>query len=76
VPFQLGVPFLPPQELIGHLPIFAIMYLLLVHGPGLRFSTIVRWATGKAPMSLESATVVDQRGASEASRPRRRRRRR
>jgi len=35
VPFQLGVPFLPSQELVGHLPIFAIMYLLLVHGAGI-----------------------------------------
>lgn len=35
LPFNLGVPFLPPQELIGHLPIFGIMYVLLVHGPGL-----------------------------------------
>jgi hypothetical protein len=32
VPFNLGTPFLPPQELLGHLPIFAIMYLLLVYG--------------------------------------------
>jgi uncharacterized membrane protein YphA (DoxX/SURF4 family) len=32
VPFNLTVPFLPPQELLGHLPIFGIIYLLLVHG--------------------------------------------
>jgi hypothetical protein len=32
VPFNLGAPFLPPQELLGHLPIFGIMYLLLVSG--------------------------------------------
>jgi NADH dehydrogenase len=32
VPFNVGVPFLPPQELIGHLPIFGIMYLLFVDG--------------------------------------------
>lgn len=30
VPFNLGIPFLPPQELIGHLPILGIMYFLLV----------------------------------------------
>ena len=34
VPFNLGVPFLPPQELLGHLPIFGIMYFLLVHSRG------------------------------------------
>jgi uncharacterized membrane protein YphA (DoxX/SURF4 family) len=32
VPFNLGIPFLPPQELIGHLPILASMYVLLVRG--------------------------------------------
>ena len=35
VPFNLGVPFLPPEELLGHLPIFGIMYLLLVHSSGI-----------------------------------------
>lgn len=35
VPFNLGVPFLPPQELIGHLPIFGIMYFLLIHSSGI-----------------------------------------
>ena len=34
VPFNLGVPFLPPQELLGHLPIFGLMYFLLVHSRG------------------------------------------
>jgi len=33
LPFNLGIPFLPPQELLGHLPIFGIMYLLLVYEP-------------------------------------------
>lgn len=32
IPFNLGIPFLPPTELIGHLPILATMYLLLVRG--------------------------------------------
>lgn len=32
VPFNLGIVFLPPQELIGHLPILAAMYVLLVRG--------------------------------------------
>jgi hypothetical protein len=35
VPFNLGAPFLPTQELLGHLPVFGIMYLLLVHGAGI-----------------------------------------
>jgi len=34
VPFNLTVPFLPAEELIGHLPIFGILYVLLVHGAG------------------------------------------
>lgn len=32
VPFNLGIVVLPPQELIGHLPILATMYVLLVRG--------------------------------------------
>ncbi len=35
LPFNAGLPFLPPQELLGHLPIFGIMYLLLVHSAGI-----------------------------------------
>ena len=35
VPFNVGVPFLPPQELLGHIPIFGIMYFLLVHSSGI-----------------------------------------
>ena len=34
LPFNLTVPFLPPVEMLGHLPIFGIMYLLLVYGSG------------------------------------------
>lgn len=32
IPFNLGIAFLPPQELIGHLPILAAIYVLLVRG--------------------------------------------
>jgi len=32
LPFHLGIPLLPDQELIGHLPIYGIMYVLLGHG--------------------------------------------
>jgi hypothetical protein len=35
VPFNITVPFLPPTELLGHLPIFGIMYVLLVHSSGI-----------------------------------------
>ena len=39
LPFHLGIPLLPSQELIGHLPIFGIMYILLVQ-PSARPATI------------------------------------
>lgn len=32
LPFNLGIAFLPPIELIGHLPILSTMYVLLVRG--------------------------------------------
>jgi uncharacterized membrane protein YphA (DoxX/SURF4 family) len=32
IPFNLGIAFLPPQELIGHLPILSAIYVLLVRG--------------------------------------------
>lgn len=34
VPFNVTVAFLPPIELLGHLPIFGIMYVLLLYGSG------------------------------------------
>ncbi|MFO7170004.1 MAG: hypothetical protein DIU80_018430 [Chloroflexota bacterium] len=36
VPFNLTIPFLPATELLGHLPIFAVMYVLTFHNPALR----------------------------------------
>jgi uncharacterized membrane protein YphA (DoxX/SURF4 family) len=33
VPFNLTIPFLPPSELLGHLPYFAVMYVLVFHLP-------------------------------------------
>jgi hypothetical protein len=33
VPFNLTIPFLPATELIGHLPIFSVMYVLVFHQP-------------------------------------------
>lgn len=35
LPFNITLPFLPPQELLWHLPFFGIMYFLLVHGANL-----------------------------------------
>jgi uncharacterized membrane protein YphA (DoxX/SURF4 family) len=32
IPFNLGIAFLPSEELIGHLPILSTMYVLLVRG--------------------------------------------
>ena len=53
VPFNVTVPFLPPTELLGHLPIFAVMYVLLVHGagvaPGARGAGAERLAGSPAP---------------------------
>ena len=35
LPFNLTIPFLPAQELIWHIPVFGIIYFLLVHGADL-----------------------------------------
>jgi uncharacterized membrane protein YphA (DoxX/SURF4 family) len=35
LPFNITIPFLPPEELLWHLPFFGIMYFLLVHGADL-----------------------------------------
>jgi uncharacterized membrane protein YphA (DoxX/SURF4 family) len=35
LPFNLTIPFLPPEELLYHLPFLGIMYFLLVHGANL-----------------------------------------
>lgn len=35
VPFNLAVAFVPPEDLLGHLPIFGIMYVLLLYGSGI-----------------------------------------
>ncbi len=32
IPFNLGIAFLPAEELIGHLPVLSTMYVLLVRG--------------------------------------------
>lgn len=52
LPFNLGLPFLPPQELLGHLPIFGIMYVLLVYNPYRRHSTEPREELREEPATL------------------------
>ena len=42
LPFNLGIPVLPSQELLGHLPILGIMYVLLVDGADLVPARAVR----------------------------------
>lgn len=58
IPFNLGIIFLPPQELIGHLPILATMYVLLVRG-----------TEGVPAPEVSEATAPAQRPASEAMSP-------
>jgi hypothetical protein len=49
VPFNATVPFLPPVEMLGHLPIFGVMYLPLVYGAG------SRWREARFPTQEGSA---------------------
>lgn len=68
IPFNLGIPFLPPTELIGHLPILATMYVLLVRG-----TEGIPPRTAPAEMQPERDEPVDtpQRTAAESAPPRR-----
>jgi hypothetical protein len=34
VPFNIAIPLLPPVELLGHLPILAVMYIVFLQGAG------------------------------------------
>ena len=59
VPFNIGVPFLPPQELLGHIPIFGIMYFLLVHSSGIApGESIDRPAPPGSPAEATVATAT------------------
>ena len=67
VPFNLTIPFLPPTELLGHLPIFAVMYVLVFHLPADRSDARRsaggwRWGerggTGRGPRA--GATVMER----------------
>jgi uncharacterized membrane protein YphA (DoxX/SURF4 family) len=67
IPFNLGIPFLPPTELIGHLPILATMYVLLVRG-----TEGIPPRTAHAATQPDRETPVDtsQRAATESAPPR------
>jgi uncharacterized membrane protein YphA (DoxX/SURF4 family) len=57
LPFNLGIAFLPPTELIGHLPILSTMYVLLVRG-----------TEGIPPPPMDERTAPPQRPAVESAR--------
>jgi hypothetical protein len=65
VPFNLTIPFLPPTELLGHLPIFAVMYVLVFHLPADRIDAGERTS---APQWLErfSSTPARRDGVAVA----------
>lgn len=57
IPFNLGIAFLPPTELIGHLPILSTMYVLLVRG-----------TEGIPPPPRDDRPAPPQRPAEETAR--------
>jgi hypothetical protein len=68
IPFNLGIPFLPPLELSGHLPILAAMYVLLVRGtegipprPVRARSETDVLTTGMGPQRAAAETAVNNR---------------
>jgi hypothetical protein len=56
IPFNLGIAFLPPTELIGHLPILSTMYVLLVRG-----------TEGIPPRPADAEPFPSQRSAAVAA---------
>lgn len=56
IPFNLGIAFLPAEELIGHLPILSTMYVLLVRG-----------TEGIPPPAAEPARAAEPYPAQRAS---------
>jgi len=65
LPFNLGIPFLPPQELLGHLPILGIMYFLLVHSSGIALGESLH--RPGLPGSPSEATEKASTGAARAA---------
>ncbi len=69
IPFNLGIAFLPPQELIGHLPILSTMYVLMVRGTeGIPARATAR-ATDRAAAPATYTAPAGARPASTTSRP-------
>lgn len=58
IPFNVGIAFLPPTELIGHLPILSTMYVLLVRG-----------TEGIPPRPADAEPFPSQRPAAVATQP-------
>jgi hypothetical protein len=45
LPFNIAIPLLPPEELLGHLPILAVMYAIFLEGP--RRVDATKWDASK-----------------------------
>ncbi len=60
VPFNLTIPFLPPSELLGHLPVFSVMYVLVFHLPTNRRDALIATRAGVDAQQRrqEPATVI------------------
>jgi hypothetical protein len=58
VPFNVTVAFLPPIELLGHLPIFGIMYVLLLYGSGAEPRAHQRWLDPALSEGAGSSTTM------------------
>jgi hypothetical protein len=61
LPFHLGIPLLPSQELIGHLPIFGIMYILLVQPSAAPVAIAEARRATNAPAMLRLNTMLSPR---------------
>lgn len=64
IPVNLGIPYLPPIELIGHLPILATMYVLLVRGTE---GIPPRNAPAQVQPDADTPVPGDQRAAAETT---------
>jgi hypothetical protein len=70
LPFNLGIPVLPSVELLGHLPILGIMYMLLVQDNApVRVPVARPWrvAAVTAPFAIGAATVRGAHGGIAAT---------
>ena len=58
IPFNLGIAFLPAEELIGHLPILSTMYVLLVRGTEGIPPPVEESARERSPMPRQRAAAA------------------